>query len=474
MSRRLFLRTLARTGGGILAGAAAPALVRADSARPSVEWGAAVGDVTADRALVWSRTDRPARILVEYATTPSFRDARRVRGSAALDVTGYTARVDLAGLPPGQTVAYRVTFESLADWRIRSEPVAGTFRTPPADTRDVTFAWSADTVGQGWGIDRARGGMTGYETIRRSKPDFYLNSGDLIYPDNPLLPEVTLDDGSIWRNVVTEAKSKVAETLDDYRGNYLYNLLDENLRRFQSEVPLVVQWDDHEVLNNWYPTEALEDPRYKERSVALLAARARRAFLEFQPIPHEGFDEERIFRTIRYGPLVEVFVLDMRSYRGPNVSAARPDPGPDDALLGEEQARWLAERMRASTATWKVVANDVPLGLVVRDQPTGFDGVANGDGPPIGREREIATLLSALRDARVRNVVWLTADVHHAAALHYHPDRARFRDFLPFREYVAGPRASSSASHRRSSPTARPAKASSSSASFGPRPALSE
>jgi alkaline phosphatase D len=57
----------------------------------------------------------------------------------------------------------------------------------------------------------------------------------------------------------------------------------------------------------------------------------------------------------------------------------------------------------------------------------------------VGREREIANLLRALRDARVRNVVWLTADVHHAAALHYHPDRARFRDFLPFREYVAGP-----------------------------------
>ena len=52
-----------------------------------------------------------------------------------------------------------------------------------------------------------------------------------------LQPEVKLDDGSMWKNVVTEAKSKVAQTLDDYRGNYKYNLLDEHMRRFNAEVP---------------------------------------------------------------------------------------------------------------------------------------------------------------------------------------------------------------------------------------------
>ena len=435
MSRRAFLSNLTRTAGGVLVASGAPAIVRAQSARPSSEWGTAVGDVTADRALVWSRTDRPARLLVEYATSPSFRDARRVRGSAALDFTGFTARVDLQGLPPGQTITYRVTFESLVDRGLLSEPVIGSFRTPPSDRKEVTFAWGGDTVGQGWGIDLARGGMTIYESLRRAGPDFFIHSGDTIYPDNPLLPEVTLDDGTVWRNVVTEAKSKVAETLDEFRGNYVYNLLDEHLRRFQAEVPLVVQWDDHEVLNNWYPGEILDDPRYTEKSVDLLAARARRAFLEFQPIRHEGSDEERIFRTVRFGPLVEVFVLDMRSYRGPNTRADQPGA----PFLGEEQLLWLVDRMRGSTATWKIVASDMPIGLVVRDQPEGFEAVANGNGPPKGREEEIARLLRSLRDARVRNVVWLTTDVHHAAALHYHPDRAQFREFHPFREYVAGP-----------------------------------
>jgi alkaline phosphatase D len=40
---------------------------------------------------------------------------------------------------------------------------------------------------------------------------------------------------------------------------------------------------------------------------------------------------------------------------------------------------------------------------------------------------------------RVRNVVWITGDVHYAAAHHYHPERARFTDFDPFWEFVAGP-----------------------------------
>jgi hypothetical protein len=63
----------------------APAIVTRDAARPGVPFGVSTGDVTDDRAIVWSRTDRPARLVVEYSTTPSFADTRRVIGPAALD-----------------------------------------------------------------------------------------------------------------------------------------------------------------------------------------------------------------------------------------------------------------------------------------------------------------------------------------------------------------------------------------------------
>jgi alkaline phosphatase D len=418
----------------------APALVTADAERPAVVCGPSVGDVSDGRAVVWARADRPARLLVEYATSDSFRDAQRVVGPAALEDADFTARVELSDLPAGRPIFYRVRFQDLSDLRTFSAESAGRFRSAPAEPADLTFAWSADTVGQGYGINPDWGGLRLYDTLRRAAPDFFIHSGDSIYADNPLVPELRLDDGTVWKNVVTEAKSKVAETLEEFRGNHRYNWLDENLRRFAAEVPQIGQWDDHEVRNNWYPTQVLDDPRYRVKSVALLSARSRRAFLEYTPMRLDPADPERIYRAYAYGPLLEIFVLDMRSYRGPNSPGRQTAEGDDTAFMGARQVRWLRERLARSKAVWKVIASDMPLGLVVADGERDFEAVANGDpGPPLGRELELAGLLRSIRDNRVANVVWITADVHYAAAHYYDPRRARFTEFLPFWEFVAGP-----------------------------------
>jgi alkaline phosphatase D len=70
---------------------------------------------------------------------------------------------------------------------------------------------------------------------------------------------------------------------------------------------------------------------------------------------------------------------------------------------------------------------------------TGSEAVGQGEGPPLGRELEIAALLRFIRDAGVRNTVWLTADVHYTAAHRYDPGRAVFQEFEPFWEFVSGP-----------------------------------
>ena len=183
---------------------------------------------------MWCRTDRPARLFVEWSTTESFADARRVSGPAALEDTDFTARVDLRDLPAGQTIVYRASFQDLRDLRAFSLPVTGRFKTPSREARDVTLAWSADTCGQGFGINPEWGGLRMYETMRRAEPDVFLHCGDTIYADNPLRPEVALDDGRVWKNVVTEAKAKVAESLEEFRGNFRYNLEDANARRFNA------------------------------------------------------------------------------------------------------------------------------------------------------------------------------------------------------------------------------------------------
>jgi alkaline phosphatase D len=439
IDRRTFVR---RSIEAYAAAAVAPAILRSSAGRPAIPDGVAAGAAGSNRAVIWSRSDRSARMIVEYDTTDRFSNVRRVAGPAALEGSDYTARVVLTDLPPGQRIFYRVLFQDLTDLRSFSEPAAGAFRTPTvtAGSRDVTLAWSADTVGQGWGINADWGGLRLYDTMRRVQPDLFVHCGDTIYADQPVLPEVTLDDGSIWRNVVTPAKSKAAETIEEFRGNYQYNLADEHMRRFNADVAQLVLWDDHEVMNNWYPTRGLSKmDQYRVKSTALLAARARQAFLEYNPVPFSADDPERIYRSARIGPDVEVFALDLRSYRGANTLNRQSTLDETSALFGHNQLAWLKAQLAASRATWKVIASDLPVGLIVPDGDL-FESFANGDsGAPLGRELEIASLLRFLRDRRVRNVVWITADVHYCAAHHYHPTRARFTEFDPFWEFVAGP-----------------------------------
>ncbi|MCX4967982.1 alkaline phosphatase D family protein [Streptomyces sp. NBC_00654] len=439
-------RTVLR--GSLLASAAVtlPAAVGAApafalSGRPEAAWGVQAGDVTSSSALVWVRSDRPARMLVETSATESFRRARRWHGPLVGPGTDFTGTTPLYGLPAGEQVHYRVTLSDPHDPRRTGRPVYGTFRTAPARRRDgVRFLWSGDIAGQGWGINPDIGGYRVYDEMRRLDPDFFLCSGDNIYADGVIEPSVTLPDGRIWRNVTTEEKAKVAETLDEYRGNFRYNLLDENLRRFNSQVPSVIQWDDHEVRNNWYPGQILDDARYTEKNVDILAARSMRAFREYFPVstPRGPSHAGQVHRVVRHGPLLDVFVLDMRSFRNANSPGRQPDD--TTGILGAEQLRRLKHELSRSRAVWKVIAADMPLGLVVTDGATDFEAVAQGDpGVPLGRELQIAELLRFIKHRRITGTVWLTADVHYTSAQHYAPERAAFKDFAPFWEFVSGP-----------------------------------
>jgi alkaline phosphatase D len=430
-------------GGGVaLVGAAAlasttrafgaPALLRAG--RPMVVSGVQAGDVSNDGAVLWAQTDRPARMWAHLASSPSGNGGRVVRGPLVGPDSSFTGQVLVKGLPPGRRIAYEVWF--VDEDGVSGPAEKGSFRCAPRQPdHDVTFVFTADCVGQGWGVNPDIGGMIGFETMRSTEPDFFVFSGDTIYADGPLLAAVTLPDGRVWHNVVTPAKSKVAETLDEFRGQWAYNLMDDNLRRFNAEVPVIAQWDDHEVHNNWYPGQILEDTRYTERRVDVLAARASQGFHEFFPLTPDR--PGPVHRKIAYGPLLDVFVLDMRTFRGPNTPDREPGGTP---FLGPAQLAWLQDGLRASRAAWKVIAADMPLGLVVPDGPVNIEAVANGDpGTALGRELEFATLLSGLKRDGVRNVVWLTADVHYTAAHRYDPAHAAFTDFDPFWEFVAGP-----------------------------------
>jgi alkaline phosphatase D len=445
-TRRRFLVTSASAAITIAGGIAKPFISRA-SDRPLITHGVQSGDVDPNSGVVWARTDRPARMQVEIATTESFRDIRHGVFVDALPESDFTAKALIDDLPAGQDVFYRIRFQDHSSPTVLSEPMVGRFRTAPAERRSVSFVWGGDVCGTGWGIDEARGGLRAFATMHRNRPDFFIHSGDTIYADHPLPAEVKLADGTIWKNRITEAKSKAAETLAEYRGNYQYNLTDKNVLAMNAEIPIFAQWNDHEVTNNWWPHEPLTRAEHRSRNytaknMILLAARGARAFHEYMPIRTTIAEPARVYRKLAYGPLLDIIMLDTRSYRGPNAENMEVAYGPSAYCFGPQQVAWFKRQLKASQAEWKAIACDMPLAL-----PRTYEGprrwqesISQGDnGAPRGREHELADILSFIRRERIRNTIWITADVHYAAAHYFDPNKATFQEFEPFWEFVAGP-----------------------------------
>lgn len=450
IGRRTLLRGAAAASAAGLLGAglakapasAAPTLV---ANRLSLTSGIASGDVTSNSAVLWARSSGAGSLRAVLRAIDAdgrplngrYHKDRVVVGPAATADTDFTSRLQLDKLPAGTRFQYTLGFVD-GEGRLGEEQ-AGTFITAPGQTHGPkadglaqTFVWTADTAGQGWGINEEIGGMVGYRAMLETAPDFFLHSGDTTYADGPIAASVIEPDGQVWKNLLVDEVTHVAQSLADFRGRHRYNYLDANVRTMLRQVPIVATWDDHEVTNNWWAGEVLTDPRYDVVSdVDTLARWGRQAFDEYYPRT-----SPTIHRRIARGPQLDLFCLDMRTFKGQNTPGLEPSA---TRLLGEEQLQWLIEGLRTSTATWKVIANDLPLGLVVPDGRA-IEAIANRDpGAPLGRELELARLLKAIKDHDITNVVFLTGDVHYCAAHHYSPERAVFTDFKPFWEFVAGP-----------------------------------
>ena len=302
-----------------------------------------------------------------------FFEARALPPIAALPESDFTAKMLLENLPPGQDIFYRVKFRDLSHPDISGEAVTGRFRTAPADRRDVSFVWGGDVAGQGWGINPDDGGMVSFATMRKHRPDFLIHSGDTIYADGVFSAEVKLADGRIWKNLMIPEKTKVAETTDEFRAAHKYNFLDDNVRAFNAEVPIFVQWDDHEVTNNWSASKQLP-AAYKVRDINLAGGTRLARLPRDVPLRESIVEPGRVYRTINYGPHLDVFMLDERSYRGPNGPNLQETYGPDAYFLGPDQIAWLKRGLKNSRATWKVIASDMPLSLIVHDDYAGKKG----------------------------------------------------------------------------------------------------
>jgi alkaline phosphatase D len=383
--------------------------------------GIAIGDLTATSAVLWVRTNGPEMVQVEWAP-PSVWEmlsqsakatvcvARTVRVTTSAEAD-FTASIPLQGMLPATRYRYHVLVGHGGDPAsfIETKTAAsGEFTTAPdpGTAAPVTFAWSGDLGGQ----QRCRQGPGGYpifDVIRRQHPDFFLFLGDTIYADNPCASPPN-EPGADF----------IAATLPEYRDRHRYQRGAESLRRFLETVPVYVTWDDHEVRNDF-------SGPFDERMPA-----GRQALREYWPIFPQTDDPHRLYRAVRHGSDLELFILDTRQYRSRD---GDPD-GPAKTMLGPAQLHWLLEGLARSSARWKLVATSVPLSI-----PKGGAGHNDGwsggpNGPGFEHERQV--IVDAIVRQRIKNVVFIAGDVHYVQANAYDPDGDGLVDF---HEFVAGP-----------------------------------
>jgi len=319
--------------------------------------GALVGDVTDTRAVVWGRVNARAAVRVEYGPFASL--GRRTEAVRAEPASDFAVKVDLSGLQPGSRYYYRMSAEAGAR---QTTTLAGSFKTAPApaDAAEVSFVWGGDTS------ERFQPFRI-YDAMRAKQADFFLFLGDTIYADL---------DGN-------------ARTLEEYRAAYRRNRDDEPFLRFARATSIYAIWDDHEVANNFDRTE----PRLPV---------GRQAFLEYWPLRQEPSEPARLYRSFRWGRLLELFILDTRQYRSP--SADRDNA--EKMMLGVAQREWLKRGLAASTAAFKVIATSVTLK---------YHGADSWDG----YKTERGELFDFIARNNIRGVVFLAADVHYAAVLRH-------------------------------------------------------
>ncbi len=414
------------------------------------------GEISTNSAVVWGRCNQEIDSWLKVNVSKQNKDNNRSQDSKlrrklgpystlVTKDTDYTASVIIRGLEPDSDYSYRAECVSL----IRSNQdrfarADGYFSTPANEhTADaVKFIWGADLAGQGWGRnaqleivntdgETVKGGYLVYDTMAKMKPDFIIHQGDNIYADNAIPAQKNIPaelGGGSWTN--TPPKDFIAISLDDFRANWKYNLEDEKLSKVLKYIPGYFQWDDHEVTNNWYPGELMTSAPYNGIPANVLADRALQAFLEYTPVK-----ERRIYRNYQHGKHVELFFLDERSFRGSNQNNLNPD---GNEMFGALQLDWFKRNLKDSTATWKVISTHDPLGIIVRDGE-GFDSFSNGEAAVLGREVQLAEILAFIKSEGIKNVVFLTSDVHFSAAISYLPERATFKDFNGFYEFVVGP-----------------------------------
>jgi alkaline phosphatase D len=369
------------------------------------EHGVASGDPLTDGVIVWTRVtpevSEPVEVWWEMALDEAFAE-RTAQGTVTTDASSdYTVKVDVPGLVWGRNYFYR--FAAQGRWSTTGR----TRLAPKGDEATKLRFGVCSCANYGFGY------FHGFRHIaERADLDAVLHLGDYFYEfGNGTFPS-------------EEEQLRMLEpphetvTLEDYRTRLSLYRRDEDLQECHRQHPFVVVWDDHETANNsWMGGAENHDPE-TEGSWPERVAAARQAFFEWIPIRENP--EQQLYRTLKYGDLADIIMLDTRiegrEEQFDVILFASDEPKLPANIISAEQEAWLQEQLSTSTAKWKIIGNQVVMSLWQFVNSTGRISNANPDqwnGYREGRER----LLGFLRDNGISNTVVVTGDVHSSWAM---------------------------------------------------------
>ncbi|WP_178916015.1 alkaline phosphatase [Natronomonas gomsonensis] len=413
----------------------------------------ASGGPTPSGAIVWTRIDpaayegdHPVGLQVTPAPDRETENAEadfstaetrhfRVPAAAFGPDSDYTLNVDLDGELDSDTFYfYRFVYDGDASpvGRLRTLP------EPEADPDRLKLACASCN-------NYLHGYFGGFAHIAREDADYLLHLGDFIY-------EYGGAGNQPDRDIRLPSGNDVAHTLADFRTIHRTYRADEHMQAALARHTLVMTWDDHEIVNNrWWnyetgaPNTASHPYGDDPEKMRQLYVEGIEALAEYVPFRveydrdaddlHERF---RLYRSLEFGQLAELFMTDERLYRSPppedefgqrDIAAppARNVDDPDRTMLGGDQREWFLDGVTGSEATWKVWGNSV-LNAALKATNAGEQGsfFVNYDAWD-GYEHERQLIMGEFRRAArgrdgALNLITLTGDMHAYVAAYAKTD----------------------------------------------------
>ncbi|WP_078628705.1 alkaline phosphatase D family protein [Streptomyces sp. NRRL F-2664] len=403
---------------------AAPAAARVSANVPTFRHGVASGDPLPEGILLWTRVTPSPEASPGSGLGPSVEVEWEVADDDAFShviargtvltsaATDHTVKVDVRGLQPYTRYWYRFKAGTTVS------PVGRTLTAPAAAT-------SAEGVR--FGVVSCANWESGYFSAYRHlavRKDLnaILHLGDYIY-------EYATGVYPDSRHVVRQHEPKnETVSLADYRARHGNYKTDKDLQALHHAHPIVAIWDDHEFADDaWAGGAGNHDPGV-EGEWGVRAAAAKQAYFEWMPV--RASIAGTVYRRLRFGSLVDLYLLDLRSFRSEQSRAGSGSvDSPMRTITGRAQLEWLKAGLADSDASWKLVGTSVLISPVAFAslpayllQPIAkLLGLAEG-GLAVnvdqwdGYTHDRKDLLGHLVERNIKNTVFLTGDIHMAWA----------------------------------------------------------